>query len=73
MFVNLKDVHMPVMNGLEATSVIRAFEETGNWDAAVQAGIEYNGATSDSSTNGEQLKLPRKRLPIVAVSIAFIQ
>ncbi|KAK4274513.1 hypothetical protein QN277_017721 [Acacia crassicarpa] len=38
----LMDVCMPVMNGLQATRLIRSFEETGNWDAAREAGIELN-------------------------------
>ncbi|KAL4334132.1 hypothetical protein GQ457_07G043800 [Hibiscus cannabinus] len=36
----LMDVCMPVMDGLQATKLIRSFEETGNWDEAVKAGIE---------------------------------
>ncbi|XP_044463538.1 histidine kinase 5-like [Mangifera indica] len=34
------DVHMPVMDGLQATRIIRSYEDTGNWDAAAKAGIE---------------------------------
>ncbi|KAI4337218.1 hypothetical protein L6164_015663 [Bauhinia variegata] len=56
----LMDVCMPVMTGLEATKLIRSFEETGNWDAASRAGIEPAGPISD---------LPhKKRIPIVAMT-----
>lgn len=55
---------MPVMNGLQATKLIRSFEETGNWDAARNAGIEQSLPDSDYKCS-----VPcTKRIPIVAVS-----
>lgn len=57
---------MPVMDGLQATRIIRSFEETGNWDAAVRAGIEH--VSSDLSCNGHGSTGSRERVPIIAVS-----
>lgn len=58
---------MPVMDGLQATRLIRSFEETGNWDAAVKAGIEQ-AVFSDSLQNGLGSTPSAKRMPIIAVS-----
>lgn len=62
-FTIVQDVCMPVMNGLEATRLIRSFEETGNWDEAVKAGVEQSVLRSDSFTSMP----PTKRVPIIAV------
>lgn len=58
---------MPVMNGLQTTKLIRSYEETGNWDAAREAGIEQSLLASDDCS-----VLPKKRIHIVAVSIYLL-
>lgn len=55
---------MPVMDGLEATRLIRSFEKTGNWDEATKAGVE----PCDSSSYDQNLEEARRRIPIIAVS-----
>ncbi|XWS70548.1 hypothetical protein CRYUN_Cryun03dG0056900 [Craigia yunnanensis] len=62
----LMDVCMPVMDGLQATRLIRSFEETGNWDAAANAGIEQPLSSSDSFQPG--CTPPTKRIPIIAMT-----
>ncbi|KAK7311931.1 hypothetical protein RJT34_10408 [Clitoria ternatea] len=59
----LMDVCMPVMNGLQATKLIRSFEETGNWDAARNAGIERS-----TDSDYECSITSTKRIPIVAMT-----
>lgn len=56
---------MPVMDGLQATRLIRSFEETGNWEAAVNAGVEPTTPCWTPSSS-------RKRMPIIAVSITSL-
>lgn len=62
---------MPVMDGLQATRLIRSFEESGSWDAAAEAGIEQQLSHSDSSVHGEVFRPSPKRIPIIAVSLNF--
>ncbi|KAF5949593.1 hypothetical protein HYC85_011586 [Camellia sinensis] len=57
------DVCMPVMDGLQATRLIRSFEETGSWDAAVKAGIEQFVPTND-----QKFESSKKRMPIIAMT-----
>ncbi|XP_007011634.2 PREDICTED: histidine kinase 5 isoform X2 [Theobroma cacao] len=64
----LMDVCMPVMDGLQATRLIRSFEETGNWDAAEKAGIEQPLPSSDSLQYLPGCTPPTKRIPIIAMT-----
>ena len=59
---------MPVMNGLQATRIIRSFEETGSWEAAEKAGIEFS---ESCLLNGHAFTPSTKRTPIIAVSVLF--
>ncbi|KAL8499444.1 hypothetical protein ACS0TY_022420 [Phlomoides rotata] len=56
----LMDVCMPVIDGLQATRLIRSFEETGSWDEAVKAGIEMQPSITQEKSG--------KRTPIVAMT-----
>ncbi|KAG7550218.1 PAS domain superfamily [Arabidopsis thaliana x Arabidopsis arenosa] len=59
----LMDVCMPVLDGLKATRLIRSYEETGNWNAAIEAGVDIKTSETEQvcvrSTN---------RLPIIAMT-----
>lgn len=59
---------MPVMDGLQATRLIRSFEENGNWDAAVAAGVNAPTVSSDTTSDGLAAIHVRKRVSIIAVS-----
>jgi len=57
---------MPVLDGLKATRLIRSYEETGNWNAAIEAGVDIS-----TSENEQVCMRPTNRLPIIAVSTSF--
>ncbi|GAB4854032.1 hypothetical protein Ancab_022623 [Ancistrocladus abbreviatus] len=65
----LMDVSMPMMDGLQATRIIRSYEETRNWDAAMQAGIAPPMHSFHSLPDSHFSISSLGRTPIIAVSI----
>lgn len=64
---------MPVMDGLQATRLIRSFEENGYWDASVGPTCEISPASSSLSQECYDDTRKRKRTPIIAVThVLFI-
>jgi len=59
---------MPVMDGLEATRLIHAYELTGKWDAFEAAGVGRSDCSTDPQLHYQENSIQRKKTPIIVVS-----
>ncbi|KAL8130662.1 hypothetical protein V2J09_019817 [Rumex salicifolius] len=64
----LMDVCMPVMDGLQATRIIREYEMTGSWDAAVEAEVDLPIPFLDSPFSSQRSYESDKRTTIIAMT-----
>lgn len=62
---------MPVMDGLQATRLIRSFEEHGYWDASVINELDNANPCSNLPPSDPDARWCRKRTPIIAVSFSI--
>ena len=63
---------MPVMDGLQATKLIRSFEKHGYWDASVKNELDKANLCSNlPPSDPADARWCKKRTPIIAVSFSI--